>query len=214
MTVQFPSHRSVDLWRASNMSFSREHALQHLQDAELYRKPGVSHSQHQEDVWLYENWFFGMTNGVVLESGALDGDTYSNSYMFRLALDWHAVHIEGDSANFIFLKHNRRDAINVHAALCKKPATLHYVPSTNAAVRGIWEFMADAFKSTWHANVDVNKLPTVPCVPLPQVLTALHLQHIDLWVLDVEGAEEEVLQGVDFSDVKLTISGICMVSGV
>jgi hypothetical protein len=29
-----------------------------------------------------------------------------------------------------------------------------------------------------------------------------------LWILDVEGAEEEVLQGMDFS--KLHIKGICM----
>jgi len=68
--------------------------------------------------------------------------------MFRLARDWNAGHIEGDSTNFNFLEHNRKDAINVHAALCMEHATLHCVPSTNAAVRGIWEFMADAFKAT------------------------------------------------------------------
>jgi hypothetical protein len=40
-------------------------------------------AQDQEDVWLYENWFFGMSNGVIMESGALNGVLFSTSYMFE-----------------------------------------------------------------------------------------------------------------------------------
>lgn len=176
MTVQYPTHKSIDLWRADNMTFSRPHALDGVRDAQTYKQLGVSHSQFQEDQWLYENWYYGMINGVMLESGALDGNTFSNTYMFRLALDWHIIHIEGDTDNFNALKHNRKDAINIHAALCKTQQTLHFVPSNNAAVRGIWEFMPEAFRKRWHWGVDANNLPSVPCMPLPQVLSALHVR--------------------------------------
>lgn len=50
-------------------------------------------AQDQEDVWLYENWFYGMKNGVIMESGALDGILYSNSLMFESYANWTAIHV-------------------------------------------------------------------------------------------------------------------------
>lgn len=53
----------------------------------------VARAQDQEDVWLYEHWFYGMKNGVILESGALDGLLFSTSYMFENYLNWTTVHV-------------------------------------------------------------------------------------------------------------------------
>lgn len=53
----------------------------------------ISQAQDQEDVWLYENWFYGMENGVILESGALNGILFSNSYMFEQFANWTAIHV-------------------------------------------------------------------------------------------------------------------------
>lgn len=53
----------------------------------------VTRAQDQEDVWLYENWFYGMKNGVIMESGALDGILYSNSLMFESYGNWTAIHV-------------------------------------------------------------------------------------------------------------------------
>ncbi|RYH29803.1 hypothetical protein EON65_07265 [archaeon] len=53
----------------------------------------VTRAQDQEDVWLYENWFYGMKNGVIMESGALDGVLYSNSLMFESFANWTAIHV-------------------------------------------------------------------------------------------------------------------------
>ena len=47
----------------------------------------------------------------------------------------------------------------------------------------------------------VGALPLVTCAPLSLVLDRLGLRRIDLWSLDVEGAELEVLHTVDFSQV-------------
>jgi hypothetical protein len=52
-----------------------------------------AHAQCQEDIWLYEKWFYGMSNGVILESGALDGKTYSTSWLFEMFANWTAVHV-------------------------------------------------------------------------------------------------------------------------
>lgn len=53
----------------------------------------VSSSQEQEDLWLYENWFYGMSNGVIMESGALDGVEYSVSHMFEKFANWNVIHV-------------------------------------------------------------------------------------------------------------------------
>ncbi len=53
----------------------------------------ISRAQDQEDVWLYENWFYGVKDGVIIESGALDGLLFSTSYMFENFANWTAVHV-------------------------------------------------------------------------------------------------------------------------
>jgi hypothetical protein len=46
-------------------------------------------------------------------------------------------------------------------------------------------------------------LPVVQCLPVGQLFKSLDIKHIDIWVLDVEGAELSALQGVDFSAVQI-----------
>lgn len=52
-----------------------------------------SRAQDQEDVWLYENWFYGMKDGIIIESGALDGYLFSTSYMYENYGNWSALHV-------------------------------------------------------------------------------------------------------------------------
>ena len=51
----------------------------------------VAWSQHDEDMWLLNNWFYGVSNGVVIESGALDGILFSNSNLFEKYLNWTSI---------------------------------------------------------------------------------------------------------------------------
>jgi hypothetical protein len=53
----------------------------------------ISRAQDHEDVWLYENWFYGIESGVIMESGALDGIRYSTSFFFETFLRWSSIHI-------------------------------------------------------------------------------------------------------------------------
>lgn len=80
----------------------------------------------QEDVWLYENWFYGMTNGVIMESGALNGVLFSNSLMFEAFANWTSINVEADPENYANLVVNRERGINVNGALCSEPKLLHY----------------------------------------------------------------------------------------
>ena len=66
--------------------------------------------------------------------------------------------------------------------------------------------MSPSFIKKWHGRIYNNKtsideLPTVQCLPMKLLLRELNIKHIDLWILDVEGAEESVLKGTDFNEV-------------
>ena len=155
-----------------------------------------------------------MSNGIIIESGALDGRKYSTTLLFEKFANWTAIHIglfiskyeflqviiyqyssEGDMINFRRLQRNRPNSININAALCNQSQLLHYVNvGDQPAVRGIYEYMSPAFINQWHKNLDINTLPVIHCVAADKLFSFLKIKVYDIWVLDVEGAEEAVLQ--------------------
>lgn len=113
---------------------------------------------------------------------------------------------EADPENYSNLKINRERSINVHGALCSEPRLLHYSSLGVVPVRGFVEFMTPSFIKKWHGKIHNNKtriedLPTVQCLPVKLLLRELNVKHVDIWILDLEGAEESALQGTDFNEV-------------
>ena len=94
----------------------------------------------------------------------------------------------------------------MHGALCSEPRLLHYSSLGVLPVRGFIEFMTPSFIKKWHGKIynnrtSIDELPTVQCLPVKYLLRELNIKHIDLWILDTEGAEESVLKGTDFDAV-------------
>ncbi len=176
-----------------------------------------SQAQEHEDLEAYASFFYGVRGGLILESGALDGLTFSTSSMFVKRLGWTALHVEANPVNFKKLVKNRPESVNLNTALCEKAADVHFLsqPTSNhkgvdaaTAVSGIWEYMPPMTKATWFQGLTdeiVAKQDTIPCRPLTPVLEALGVQRIDFWVLDVEGAELIVLKSMDFSKISVGV---------
>jgi FkbM family methyltransferase len=189
----------------------------------------LSLAQDHEDIWLYENWFYGMENGIIMESGALDGIRYSTTFFFETFLKWTSIHIgacflfsffslpphssltplpstEADPRNYFHLVHNREKSININAALCSETKLLHYTNDEGGQIQGFVEFMSQPFLRRWHPKIYKNitkleDLMTVQCVQMSRLSTELHIPQVDVWILDVEGAELSVLQGTNFDDL-------------
>mmetsp|Transcript_27866 Transcript_27866/g.28127 ORF Transcript_27866/g.28127 Transcript_27866/m.28127 type:complete len:306 (+) Transcript_27866:39-956(+) len=188
-----------------------EALLNNSEDSKRYAEGlKISYAQDKEDIWLYENFFYGKVNGVIIESGALDGYWFSTSSFFERFANWTAVHIEPDPKNYKRLIKNRPKAININAALCTEPRNLHFVNYGFGAVHGILEFMSDEFLKTNHPNIYQNhtiisNLPIIPCTPMKLLLQQIRVRQVDIWILDVEGAEEEALRGTDFLSVHFSV---------
>lgn len=160
-------------------------------------------SQKNEDKHLLITWFNGLCGGTYMEMGALDGIMFSNSYFFNHEMSWKGVLVELGPKNFAALVKNRPDELaTVHAAVCDSPRTLHYVE--NSAIGGIWEFTVQTWRDKWWPGVSIDAALPIPCLPLQEILDT-HLSneklHFDFFSLDVEGAEFEVLQSLDYERV-------------
>ena len=168
--------------------------------------PSNFKAQSGEDRFALAHFFAGRRGGLILESGALDGVAFSTSWLFERALGWRAVHVEASPRMFADLVRNRPGALNIHAALCGEPRTLHlaFVDHTDA-VGGLWEFMSPRHRAEFWPGTDVDKLPRVACMPLAPLLALFGIVHVDLWVLDVEGAELEVLMATDFARLSVDV---------
>lgn len=166
-------------------------------------------SQSGEDLVLLQRYFFGRTGGTFLEMGALDGFTYSNTWYFEKYMSWRGVLIEGSPNSYELLVRYRPDAICINAMICSEKRTLHWVEGRGAATRGALELMTPEFRKKWHSGMtqdDIDIMPVVPCLRLSGILARFNVRHVDLFSLDVEGAEESVLKTIDFN--KFTASVI------
>jgi FkbM family methyltransferase len=169
---------------------------------------GSSKAQHAEDLFVYHHFFYGKGSGTFLEMGALDGVTYSNTWMFEKVLGWSGVLIEPSPPEYEKLKAARPNQLTVNSAVCDSPTMVHFI--ANKAVGGIYEFMEPEFVRRWHAKYAQNpglidELPLVLCMPLSDVLHRFGIKHIDFWSLDVEGAEHKVLETIDFDSISFDV---------
>ena len=168
------------------------------------------YSQDQEDRFAYNNFFYDRFHGVYLELGAHDGVRYSNSKFFSDSLGWSGVLIEANPTQYARVSEGRPSSLAINAAVCARHTTVHYVYSDRPLTDEIWEYMSAGFRERWHGSA--VSLPitakAVPCLPLQAILEKVAVYHIDFFSLDVEGAELEVLQTLDFTSLHVDV--ICV----
>lgn len=150
-------------------------------------------------------WFGALCDGTYLEMGALDGLTYSNTYVLHKELGWRGVLIELSPKSYAKLIMNRPGEIaTINAAVCDERRSLHFVEG-RSAVNGIWEFAPESFRSSWWSGLTLEspEVHPVECAPLSDLLKP-HVGDFfffDVFSLDVEGAEFEVVKSIDFSKI-------------
>jgi FkbM family methyltransferase len=165
-----------------------------------------SHEEHQsqsrEDVWLFEKIFshnISLSRGTFIEIGALDGQTFSNTWYFEQKWDWRGILIEGLPSNQPLLRATgRRNVALFTTGICRdNPGTLSFTVG-GGAVGGTAEFSTPDFLTSWHGGTERANVRSA-CVPLQLILDATGVLDIDLFSLDVEGAELAVLETIDWS---------------
>ena len=182
-----------------------------------------------EAIVAAERYFYGMTGGVSLEMGAINGNWSSESYELQMMMGWKRVLIEGSPA---WRKQLKRwtSAYVYNCAVCEKEQKVHYIVNKNFFVSGILEFMTPEYVKKWYKGIyklglgedgiydmvnlnqtQLDKLPkwakpiAISCLPMSTLLKHSGLHHINFMILDVEGAELVALKSIDFTQVKFDV---------
>ena len=173
----------------------------------LRRFKGGYFSINQLDKQLEQ--YVNYDNGFFVELGANDGVAQSNSLYFELKRNWRGILIEPVPHNFLLCKKNRSTKNHIFCNACVSfDYKDKYVDIRYANLMSISESLKldlrdkDAHiqrgKNFLSSNEDVFSFGAVA-----ETLTAILKKsnapkEIDFLSLDVEGAELEVLKGVDF----------------
>jgi FkbM family methyltransferase len=152
-------------------------------------------------------------NGYFVELGANDGVAQSNSLYFEKHRNWRGLLIEPTPHNFLKCRKNRSALNSIHCAACvsfgyeKEFVRIAYSNLMSTPV-GLKSDIADPMS---HAQLGTQFLRNAESVfefgAVARTLNSILIDAespvvIDFLSLDVEGAELEVLQGVDHSQFR------------
>lgn len=167
------------------------------------------YGQNYQDKFIFERYFKDKKNGISIECGALDGLLESSTYFFEETLGWSTINIEVCPPLFEMLNNNRKDSININKGLSNKinSLTFRHVIHPNHGTR----FGNGSFN---HHDSHKEELISQSCEFKDyEVETTTYKELIDkimdknfknkkvnLFVLDVEGFELEVIEGMNQSN--------------
>ena len=165
------------------------------------------------DKYLYETFFFERNEpGFFVECGAFDGEFESSCKLFEESFGWKGVNIEASPVLFPLLQQRRPDSLNLNMALSDHcgTATFRHVSD---AVHGEFLGWGSIDHRPEQEEVIVGESMTVTEHTVRtwtwRNLTELQSQDsIELFVLDVEGHELAVIDGM--TDSKVLPGLICV----
>ena len=174
-----------------------------LDEQELIRK-----TQHNEFHQIINSMHGPRCGGFFVEAGANTGVNSVTKAFERIG--WHGLCVEANPYLYHnFLVKNRRDCENIHAALVDGPDQVAFRAYTERLgdLSGIESFRTPkqwAKMEREHANDKRKwKLTRTNVTALSPAKLVFGRGHVDLFSLDVEGAEMNVLKSFPFDEVRV-----------
>jgi FkbM family methyltransferase len=177
-------------------------------------------SQMGQDKILDQQIFNGKKNGIFVEVGAVDGICGSNTYFFEKERNWSGLLIEPNPVEFKKLKNIDRDlSIKENCAISNEEGDINFLSIEGPCnvLSGILEFYneqhlnrinreLDSYKSYKEGHELYSKSETIKinAVKLQTLFDKYKLVDIDLISIDVEGAEMNVLESIDYNKTNIT----------
>jgi FkbM family methyltransferase len=163
------------------------------------------YGQSEQDNFIFDRYFQNKRNGISIECGAFDGIMESSTLFFEESLNWSCINIEASPPIFELLNSNRKKSFNFNLGLGDKETTLSFKHAIHP-YHGI-KFGNGSFN---HKPEHEQLLNHEGCQFEEYNITSTRYDNIidklmneqfpnkiiDLFVLDVEGYEMEVLEGM------------------
>lgn len=170
----------------------------------------ISYSQYRQDIWLSENIFKNINNGFFVEIGAHDGVQNSNTKHFE-DIGWDGICIEPSPSRFQELVNNR-SCYCENVALYDTEGTVQFMDifGYGKQLSGIVDAYEDRMLSRIKRELNNPgnrgyKIEHIKCVKFNTILQEYDIQHVDFCSIDAEGAEMNILLGVDLNSVEIDV---------
>jgi len=163
------------------------------------------YGQNLQDKFIFERYFRNKKYGVSIECGSFDGVSESSTKFFEDYMNWSTINIEIYPDIFEKLKNNRPNSINLSIGLSdnndKKIFThaIHPLYGKNFG-NGSIEHIEDHKKELIRQNCTFENF-YVNCDTYRNIIdnimqNEINKDSVDLFVLDVEGYELNVINGM------------------
>jgi FkbM family methyltransferase len=149
--------------------------------------------------------YFKSFKGSVLDIGANDGRTLSNSLKV-IELGWSGVMVEPSKEAFFKLKELHRDNKNItclNYAIAEIEGELEFHESGTHLNKGDSSLLSSLKMSEtikWRSSTQFHKT-TVKAIPFNKLLKLSPIKNFDLITIDVEGMDFEILTQIDLKKV-------------
>lgn len=161
----------------------------------------LSLSQHVDDYFFHSLFPDG---GTIVEIGAYDGVHLSNSYSLEKK-GWNVVNVEANPQTFELLDRNRPNSRNVNCAVGSIDVDgIDFYIEPIGVLSGHKVDEEDIRKRYEARGIEYPGLTKVrvECMSFKKLITDFRLKSIEVLSIDVEGAEMDVLNGMNFSETE------------
>lgn len=163
-----------------------------------------SYSQLEQDKILDHALFSSKEGGVFVEVGATDGYHFSNTLFFEKWRGWRGICIEPNPIEFEKLKNSSRTCIKENYAISDKEGETEFL-----AIDGYGKGLSGMISSydpkhlkrieqELKGHDSTRHIYKVKTIPLQKLLDRHQITYVDYCSIDVEGAEMQVLQSIDY----------------
>lgn len=154
---------------------------------------------------LHERYFKDKANGVFIECGAFDGTLDSCCRFFEESKGWTGINIEPVPHLFDMLTKNRPKSTNLKVALSNNNGVATFTQALrpdmgNYFGNGSLRHSKDHMKELLNTGCTFEKYQ-VQTITYKTMVETHKFTSLDLFVLDVEGHELEVIDGMEGSTV-------------
>lgn len=176
-------------------------------------------AQMKQDLILDQQYFKEKRNGTFVEVGALDGLGGSNTYFFEKERGWTGILVEPNPIEFRKLeKLDRPNSIKENCAVFNEERDVDFLSIEGPCnvLSGILEFynpkhlerinrelkMYENYPEG-HEYFSRKEVVKIPALRLQTILEKNNITHVDLLSIDVEGAELQVLESIDYDKTSI-----------
>lgn len=137
--------------------------------------------------------------GIFLDVGAYHPFRFSNTMLLYLK-GWRGVNVDGNPQAIESFKKYRSDEVNLHALVSDTAEEVQFFRFQEGAWNTTDPKIMQMLVDRGRPETALVETSTVTTTPISSILdTYIGSRKFDLFNLDVEGLDEKILRGVDFS---------------